>query len=180
MIAPNKEEGGGWGGRSFIWFGSSGSEVLTSIIGVGDHKWIPFPVMGLVPWNSQTRYFSIISCDKRVHFLRGVAQRINKQHGVRNYLRRRWINSIWVILPSSEFEARPWGNPFDNNSEYEDCACNSDHVNYHSESLFFLTNPVWTEVGDVVQWISRSDKKNSGKRRAESSQQQHQQIMSKS
>ena len=27
-------------------------------------------------------------------------------------------------------------NLFDNNSEYEDCECNSDHVNHRGESVF--------------------------------------------
>ena len=43
-----------------------------------------------------------ISCETRTHFCEGVAQRIDKQNGVRNQLPpyRRWINSISVIIPS--------------------------------------------------------------------------------
>ena len=41
------------------------------------------------------------------------AQRMKKQNGVGNYLRKRWINSISVIITcGSEFEARPWEEPF--------------------------------------------------------------------
>ena len=40
------------------------------------------------------------SCFTRVRFFwEGAAQRINKQNSVRNYFRRRWVNSISVVFP---------------------------------------------------------------------------------
>ena len=51
---------------------------------------------------------SPISCDARI-FYEGTEQRINKPKGVRNYIRRRWVTSIYAIIPSSEFEAKPLG-----------------------------------------------------------------------
>ena len=55
-------------------------------------------------------------------FCEGAAQRINKQKGVRNHLRK----SISVVIPSSEFEKDLEDNVFDYTSEYEDCERNSD------------------------------------------------------
>ena len=49
----------------------------------------------------------VISCDARAFFCEGAAQRITKQNGVVNYLRRRLIISISVIIASSEFEGEP-------------------------------------------------------------------------
>jgi len=54
---------------------------------------VPFPVTGLVP----SKYPNVL-------FL---AQIVTKQNGVVNYLRRRSVISISVIIASSEFEARP-------------------------------------------------------------------------
>ena len=65
-------------------------------------------------------------------FCEGAAQKINKENGVRNHLRK----SISVIIPSSEFEADLEDNLFDYNSEYEDCEYNSDHVIYSDEGVF--------------------------------------------
>ena len=48
------------------------------------------------------------------------------------------MNSISVIIPSSNLRQDLEDNHFDNNSEYDkDRECNSDHVNHHSERLFF-------------------------------------------
>ena len=98
---------------------------------LGDRNWIPCAVIGLIP----SKYSKVLSqiVPSRVTsariFCEGAVQRINKQNGVRHFLRRRWINSISIIIP----------NHFDNNSEYEDRECNSDHV---TEVRVFLTNPV--------------------------------------
>ena len=92
--------------------------------------------MGLVPSNQPNVLFLtqiVLSRVTRARiFCEGAAQRINKQKGVRNHLRK----SISVVIPSSEFEKDLEDNVFDYTSEYEDCECNSDrhdHVVYRSE-----------------------------------------------
>ena len=58
-------------------------------------------------------------------------QRINKRNGVGNYPRRRCINSISVIIASSEFKARP-----DNYSKFEDWERDSAYVKHRTKSVF--------------------------------------------
>ena len=62
-------------------------------------------------------------------FCNSAVERINKRNGVGNYLRSRWINSVSVIIASSELR-----QDLDNYSKCEDCERDSAYVKHRSES----------------------------------------------
>ena len=79
-------------------------------------------------------------------------------------------NFNFCYLPSLNLRQDLEDHLLDNNSEFKDCECNSDHVNHRCESVFDKSR---YEVKRYRKWremnipIGRNKKKPAGKRKVE-------------